>query len=101
MASWKACLLKCLSLFRNVFDHLDHVGIVSGRLLCQKEGTWSMTDYSVEFWTVAAAFWWNEEAFRDVFIKGEFVTHDLPPDLKPVANFAIWLDSQIRERCGE
>lgn len=56
--------------FKAVFNHLDHFGDVSTRLLSLCQGNLSVEDFSVEFWTLVADSGWNEPSLRGVFLQG-------------------------------
>ncbi|XP_028441034.1 uncharacterized protein LOC114560079 [Perca flavescens] len=53
---------------KTVFDHPDHAGNSSQWLINLRQGTGSVADYSVDFWTLAADSKWDEEALQVVFV---------------------------------
>uniref|UniRef100_A0A8D0D3W8 Retrotransposon gag domain-containing protein n=1 Tax=Sander lucioperca TaxID=283035 RepID=A0A8D0D3W8_SANLU len=72
-----------------VFDHPDYVGNASKRLLALSQGSESVAEYSIDFWTLAADSRWNEEALQGVFVHGlnpvikdELALRDEPSNLK-------------------
>ena len=94
--------------FRAVFDHPNYSGNASSRLLNLRQGSRSVADYSVEFWTLAADAKWNDEALQGVFsnglnehLKDELATRDRPDDLNALVSLAIALDNRLRERRKE
>ncbi len=46
--------------FREVFDHPSREGNASTRLMKLKQGNRTVSDYTVDFWTLAANSHWNE-----------------------------------------
>lgn len=86
---------------RSVFDHPDHLGSTLTRLLSLP---WSVMDYSVKFWTLAAVARWNKEALRGVFVQGlnesikeELVAREDPSSLNDLVSLAFQLDHHLRD----
>ena len=93
------------SRLKTVFDHPDHAGNASKRLLKLRQGTSSVADYSIEFWTLAADSKWNDEALQGAFVNGlsdpvkdELAVRDEPTNLHSLVSLAIKIDNRLRER---
>lgn len=93
---------------KTVFDHPDHVGNSSKRLFNLRQGSNSVAEYSIEFWTLAADSKWNEEALQGAFLNGlnesikdKLATRDEPADLHSLVSLSIKLDNRLRERRRE
>ncbi len=89
-----------VSHFHNVFDHPNLGGDAAHCLLNLRQGGRSVSDYSVDFWTLSCHTKWNEEALKSVFMKGlservkdELATHELPEDLKLLVGLSIRIDN--------
>lgn len=94
--------------FREVFDHPCREGNASNRLMKLRQGNRTVSDYAVDFWTLAADSQWNEPALQAVFSKGlsdqikdELAARDEPSDLHSLVSLAIKLDNRFRERQRE
>lgn len=79
-----------------VFDHLDYDTNSSHRLENLKTGGRSVSDYSVEFWTLVADVKLTEETLKSIFFKGldkhlkdELKSQDEPPDLRSLVPWLI------------
>jgi len=64
-----------------------------------------VTEYSIEFWTLAAESDWNASSLTDTFynglsdnIKDELVARDPLTDLDALVATAIRIDGRLRER---
>lgn len=91
------------SRLKTVFDHPDHSGNASKRLLNLRQGTDSVAEYSIGFWTLAADSKWNEEALKGAFLNGlndsvkdELAVRDEPNDLHCLVSLAIKIDSRLQ-----
>ena len=94
--------------FREVFDHPSREGDAASRLMRLKQGNRTVSDYAVDFWTLAADSRWNDPALIAVFtnglndqIKDELAARDDPSDLHKLVSLAIKLDNRLRERQRE
>ncbi len=115
-ASWGTTVweqkLPCCASFRSfseelkkVFDHAAS-GREAARLLAElRQGDRTVTDYSIEFRTLAAECGWNSEAQWDMFlyglsesIKDEIYSLDLPTGVDKLIDLAIQVDSRLRRR---
>uniref|UniRef100_A0A9J8DGR5 CCHC-type domain-containing protein n=1 Tax=Cyprinus carpio carpio TaxID=630221 RepID=A0A9J8DGR5_CYPCA len=87
---------------RRVFDRAV-AGREAARTLADlKQGGRSVSDYSIEFRTLAAECQWNEEAQWDMFLHGladrvlrEIYALDLPPTLNGLVELALRVDSRL------
>ncbi len=91
--------------FREVFDHPSRKGNTSSQLMKLKQGYCTVSDYAVDFWTLAADSHWNGPALQGVFSKGlndllkdELAARDEPSDLHSLVSLAMRLDNRLRER---
>uniref|UniRef100_A0A3B5QH33 CCHC-type domain-containing protein n=1 Tax=Xiphophorus maculatus TaxID=8083 RepID=A0A3B5QH33_XIPMA len=91
-----------------VFDHPDHVGDASKRLLKLRQGSRSAAEFSVEFRTLAADTKWNDEALKGVYyqalteaLKDGLSVSDEAKDLNSLITMSIRLDNRLRERRRE
>ncbi len=110
-AVWENKHPCCLS-FQAFSDELKKVfdRAVAGReaarvLAALKQGGNSVTDFSIEFRTLAAECKWNEEAQWDMFLQGladhiqkEIFALDLPSDLDGLIDLAIRVDARLQRR---
>ena len=91
---------------RRVFDRAV-AGREAARILADlKQGGRSVSDYSIEFRTLAAECQWNEEAQWDMFLHGladrvhkEIYLLELPTSLNGLIDLALRVDARI-ERLG-
>lgn len=110
-AVWDARAAFCATFddFRNemtkLFDRSAH-GDEAASLLAQlSQNGRSVTDYSVQFRTLAAVCAWNEAALRARFREGlddeiqdEIATHDLPHDFDALVDLALRVEGRLRRR---
>lgn len=80
----------------------------ASQLLRLSQGSRSVSDYAVEFRTLAASTRWPEDALVDVFCKGlsgslkdELAARELPEDLEELIDLATRIDRRMRERLQE
>ena len=111
---WEANSPVCTSLMsftqemRKVFDRS-----VSGReaarvLLQARQGRRSVSDYAIDFRTLAASCSWNVDAQFDAFLNGlsesikdELATRELPATLDLLIDLAIRIDTRLTQRQKE
>lgn len=86
---------------------------VSGReaarvLLQARQGRRSVSDYAIDFRTLAARCSWNVDALYDAFLNGltntvkdELATRELPATLNSLIDLAIRIDSRLKQRQRE
>ncbi len=95
---WGTAVWDTGASFCNVFDdfHCE---------MTLRQGGRSVTDYAIQFKTLAASCDWNEGALRAMFREGlnfeiqdEIATHELPLDLEGFINLAIRVESCLRLR---
>ncbi|XP_073727890.1 uncharacterized protein [Misgurnus anguillicaudatus] len=87
---------------KRVFDR-SVVGKEAARLLTElRQGERSVSDYAIEFRTLAAECRWNEEAQWDHFLHGladriqrEIVTAELPTSLNGLVDLVIRVDARL------
>lgn len=90
---------------RRVFDRTV-VGREAARKLADlRQGNRSVSDYTIEFRTLAAECKWNEEAQWDMFLHGladrvqqEVYTLELPVKLDGLIELALRVDARLQER---
>ncbi|KAI2645588.1 Transposon Tf2-9 polyprotein [Labeo rohita] len=76
----------------------------AARLLAElRQGNRTVTDYSIEFRTLAAECGWNSEAQWDMFlyglsdfIKDEIYSLELPTGVDSLIDLAIWVDTRLQ-----
>ncbi|MGL5320469.1 MAG: DUF4939 domain-containing protein [Aeromonas veronii] len=87
---------------KRVFDR-SVAGREAARLLAElKQGEKSVSDYSIEFRTLAAECHWNEEAQWDMFLHGladrvqrEIYALDLPTSFNGLVDLALRVDARL------
>ncbi len=108
---WEQKLLCCASFqsfseeIRKVFDRAAS-GREAARLLAElRQGDRSVTDFSIEFRTLAAECRWNSEAQWDMFfhgladyVKDEIYALELPTSLDGLVSLAIRVDARLQQR---
>ena len=104
-AEWERDLPVCASVssfsteLRNVFDHETPGREAAQGLLNLTQGGRTVTDYAIEFRTIAAESSWNAPSLLDAFyhglsgrIKDELAARDLPTDLDYLVALAIHIE---------
>uniref|UniRef100_A0A8C5DKJ9 Retrotransposon gag domain-containing protein n=1 Tax=Gouania willdenowi TaxID=441366 RepID=A0A8C5DKJ9_GOUWI len=93
---------------KQVFDHPDYRSDASAKLMSLSQGQRSVSDYSIDFWTLKAEVDWTEQALRAAFTKGlsdqikdELMSRDEPDDLESLISLANKIDNRIRARRKE
>lgn len=88
--------------FKRVFNHPDYKSSASLKLTSLSQSS-HISNYSVEFWTVAAKMDWTEDTLRAAYSKGiserikdELVSRDDPLDLDSLISLYIRLDKRLR-----
>ncbi len=111
MAVWENCHPCCSSFrslsqeMRRVFDRAL-VGREAARMLADlRQGEQSVSDYSIQFRTLAAECEWNERAQWDMFLHGladriqrEIEVVELPPGLDELVDLALRVDARLQQR---
>ncbi|XP_029285908.1 uncharacterized protein LOC115007262 [Cottoperca gobio] len=100
-AEWEKGSPACFSVqlfteeLRKVFDHVTPGREVAPGLLDLKQGVRAVSDYSIEFCTMAAESSWNSASLLDAFyhglsdrIKDELAAQDCPTDLDKLVALA-------------
>ncbi len=89
---------------RRVFDRAVVGREAARRLADLRQGERSVSDFSIEFRTLAAECKWNEEAQRDMFlhgladrIQGEIFRGELPTSLDCLIELALRVDSRLQQ----
>uniref|UniRef100_A0A3B4AFI1 Retrotransposon gag domain-containing protein n=1 Tax=Periophthalmus magnuspinnatus TaxID=409849 RepID=A0A3B4AFI1_9GOBI len=97
-----------ITTFKLVFDHPHYQDNAASRLLTLNQGSRTVADYTIEFWTHMRLMDWTDSALRAVFVRGlnehlkdELVSRDEPPDLRALITLANWIDNQLRARRRE
>ncbi|KAK5885830.1 hypothetical protein CesoFtcFv8_016927 [Champsocephalus esox] len=90
------------------FDHATPGREVARGLFNLVQGGRSVSDYSIEFRTIAAESNWNASSLLDAFynglsdrLKDELAARDLPADLDELVALSIRIDCRLRERRRE
>ncbi len=110
-AVWENCHPCCSSFrslsqeMRRVFDHAL-VGREAARMLADlRQGEQSVSDYSIQFRTLAAECEWNEKAQWDMFLHGladriqqEIDVVELPLGLDELVDLALRVDARLQQR---
>ncbi len=110
-AVWENCHPCCSSFrslsqeMRRVFDRAL-VGRKAARMLVDlRQGEQSVSDYSIQFRTLAAECEWNERAQWDMFLHGladriqrEIEVVELPPGLDELVDLALRVDARLQQR---
>ncbi len=99
------CCTSFQSFSEEIFDRAAS-GREAARFLAElRQGNWSVTDYSIEFRTLAAECRWNVEAQWDMFlhglaeyIKDEIYSLELPTSLDGLVSLAIRVDIRLQQR---
>lgn len=93
---------------KRVFDHPDYQSDASSRLMSMSQGQRSVSDYTIEFWTMAAEVDWTDQALQAAFrrglseqIKDELLSRDEPANLDSLVSLANRIDNRIRARRRE
>ncbi|XP_072134918.1 uncharacterized protein [Mobula birostris] len=93
---------------RKIFDHPVRGKDTAKGLLNLYQGSRSVAEYSVEFWTLAANSGWNDEALRGVYrnglsdmVKDELAATDDTDSLDSLISLATRLDNRLQERHRE
>jgi hypothetical protein len=88
---------------KRVFDRAVAGREAARRLADLRQGDQSVTDYSIEFRTLAVECHWNEEAQWDMFLHGladriqrEIYALDLPKDLNGLIELALRVDGRLQ-----
>ncbi len=110
-AVWENCHPCCSSIrslsqeMRRVFDR-TLVGREAARILADlRQGKRSVSDYSIQFRTLAAECEWNERAQWDMFLHGltdriqrEIYVVELPTGLDELVDLALRMDARLQQR---
>ncbi len=110
-AVWENCHPCCSSFrslsqeMRRVFDRAL-VGREAARMLADlRQAEQSVSDYSIQFRTLAAECEWNERAQWDMFLHGladriqrEIDVVELPPGLDELVDLALRVDARLQQR---
>ena len=91
-----------------VFDLGSPTTEASQALLTIRQGTRTVADYSIDFWTLANRSSWNMGALVDAFLhsladylKDELVSHEPPSTLDEAIALAVRIDRRIQTRRRE
>lgn len=90
---------------RKVFDRSKHGREAAREVLQLRQGRQSVSDFAIQFRTLAVSAGWNSEAMYDVFfnglsedVKDQLVPHDLPEDFDRLVEMAIRVDVRLGQR---
>ena len=98
-----------LSLFstemKKVFDRSKQGREAAREVLQLRQRSQSVSDYSIQFRTLASTSGWNQEAFYDVFLNGlseeikdHLIPHELPQTFDGLVDMAIRVDVRLGQR---
>ncbi|XP_073719444.1 uncharacterized protein [Misgurnus anguillicaudatus] len=84
-----------------LFDRSVRGDAAAARLAHLVQGRHTITEYAIEFKTLAATCQWNEAALRAQFVEGlsdelqdEIAVHDLPPSLDAIIDLALRIEAR-------
>ena len=110
-AMWDADSPSCAdfqgfsSEMKRVFDRSKHGHEAARELLHMRQGRRSVSDYAIDFQTLATCTHWDADALFDTFLNGlsenikdELVSHELPRTCEGLVNLAIRIDMRLQER---
>lgn len=104
-ATTPASFGEFLAEFKAVFDHASRLSEAANRLNALRQGRRAVTEYAIDFRTLAVESGWNEAALRSRFVCGlsehlrdELVFRDEPESLEQLIALCIRLDNRLRER---
>ena len=88
-----------------IFDRSTMGHDAGWEILRLRQGNNSVSDYLIEFQTLATDSGWEGRALVDSFLHGlsepdkdELLTRELPEDLDQIIALAIWIDSRLEDR---
>uniref|UniRef100_A0A3B3HYY0 CCHC-type domain-containing protein n=1 Tax=Oryzias latipes TaxID=8090 RepID=A0A3B3HYY0_ORYLA len=110
-AEWQRGGATCASLsafldaFTQVFQHTKPGREAARALMRLTQGNRRVTDYAIEFRTLASESGWNPAALTDAFLEGlseELKDHlaplELPSSLEPLIALVIRIDNRLQDR---
>ena len=113
-AAWEAGSPFCYNYqtftdeMRRVFDRSMHGREAARQLLQSRQGRRSVSDYAIDFCTLATNCGWGVEAQFDTFynglaenIKDEIATRELPKTFNELVELAIRVDKRVTQRRQE
>ena len=90
---------------KKVFDRSKHGREAAREMLHIRQGNRSVSDYAIDFRTLASSSGWNTDAQFDVFLNGlsetikdEVITQEPPTSFDAVVDLAIRVDSRLQQR---
>lgn len=114
LAEWGRAAPHCRSFstfsaqLLTVFNPSTPHRAAASELLCLSQGPRTVSDYAVQFRTLAASTRWPNEALVDVFclglsssLKDELAAREVPEDLEALIDLATRIDRRMRERIQE
>uniref|UniRef100_A0A3Q4ACU0 Retrotransposon gag domain-containing protein n=1 Tax=Mola mola TaxID=94237 RepID=A0A3Q4ACU0_MOLML len=97
-------LPEFIKIFTQIFQSTSLGRETAKALVSLRQGKKSVSDYAVEFRTIAADSGWNQPALIDAFLNGlsetlkdHMASINLPADLEAVINFASKIDKRLHE----
>lgn len=92
---------------KRVFDRSKHGHEAARELLHMRQGRRSVSEFAIDFQTLATSTSWNAGAIFDIFLNGlsdeikdELVSHDLPSTCEELIDLAIRIDTRLQQRPG-
>ncbi|XP_053330022.1 protein LDOC1 [Spea bombifrons] len=90
---------------QRIFDMPGREATASASLMSLQQGSRSLSDYAIEFRTIAAELGWNNEALVAAFMHGlsdklkdELAAREMPEDLEDLILFISRIDLRLRQR---
>uniref|UniRef100_A0A8C6T6L0 CCHC-type domain-containing protein n=1 Tax=Neogobius melanostomus TaxID=47308 RepID=A0A8C6T6L0_9GOBI len=91
-----------------VFDHPLQAKEASSRLLSLRQGSGSVSAFSIDFRILATECGWDDKALQGIYYRGlseevkdELAARDETANLEALISLSIRLDNRLRERCME
>ena len=113
-AIWEAKSAACDTVdtffdeMRKVFDRSVTGREAARELLHMRQGNKTVSDFAIDFRTLAATCGWNKDALYDAFLNGlseslkdELASRELPATFDELVDLAIRLDNRLRLRWKE
>ena len=113
-AEWSRRSAACATLasftraFEQVFQHTSPGREAARSLLKLRQGKRKVSDYAIDFRTLASESEWNNAALTDAFFQGlsesvkdQLISTDLPEDLDSLIALAIKIDKRLTDRDQE
>ena len=98
-------LLPVFPSYEGVFDQSVSGPAATGQLFRIRQGQRSISDYAIEFCTLAASAGWGEQELHRAYFNGlserlldELSTCELPTSLDALIDLTLWIDTRLADR---